>query len=123
MLFTSKTLAALAAAAVAGVRAQGAYYCTDINWGGNCQYTPDYGVCVTFGGSDWNDQVSSFGPDQGLECYLYTDWGCTGDVLPLEYPGAADLRQYSFNDAVSSFACEYAGQGTTGSYTKYVTEY
>ena len=42
------------------------------------------GQCVGVG-SDFNDKVSSFGPDKGVTCNIYSDAGCkgrlTGDVI------------------------------------------
>lgn len=35
------------------------------------------GQCVNVG-SDFNDDVSSFGPDPGLTCAIFSDAGCTG---------------------------------------------
>ena len=45
------------------------------------------GQCVPVG-SDFNDDVSSFGPDQGLSCDIFSDAGCTGrETGDVVYPG------------------------------------
>lgn len=46
----------------------GVYICTDINWGGRCGYAVQQtGACIVLG-SDWNKQISSFGPDECTTC-------------------------------------------------------
>ena len=83
------------------------------------------GQCVGVG-SDFNDDVSSFGPDPGLSCNIYSDAGCTGrltgDVIypgkslvtsltqksyPDESSGIYNLADYNNNDAMSSFSCTF----------------
>ena len=49
----------------------GVYICTDINWGGRCGYAVQpLGECIVLG-SDWNKQISSFGPDDCTYCAAY----------------------------------------------------
>ncbi|KAG8716830.1 hypothetical protein FRC09_015136 [Ceratobasidium sp. 395] len=50
----------------------GVFFCTDANFSGRCAYLRGFnsGQCVGVG-SDFNDVVSSFGPDQGLTCTIY----------------------------------------------------
>ncbi|KAG8740426.1 hypothetical protein FRC10_004349 [Ceratobasidium sp. 414] len=50
----------------------GVYFCTDANFQGRCAYVSGFnsGQCVGVG-SDFNDVVSSFGPDSGLTCTIY----------------------------------------------------
>ncbi|KAG9097034.1 hypothetical protein FS749_007157 [Ceratobasidium sp. UAMH 11750] len=63
------------------------------------------GKCVNVG-PDFNDNVSSFGPDNGWTCTIYSNVGCngraTGGVI---YPGIYNLADYNNNDAMSSFQC------------------
>ena len=110
------------------------YFCTDINWGGNCDdFSFSDGVCVNFEeGDSWNDEISSFGPGKDVTCimYLYVDYsfhsvvdsafiyynyvafadshsdtGCDGYNLQVTYPGVANLVDLDFNDQLSSFSC------------------
>ncbi|CAE6410455.1 unnamed protein product [Rhizoctonia solani] len=64
-----------AAAAISG----GVYFCTDANFTGKCLHVAGFteNQCVNFG-NEFNDQVTSFGPDKGLACLLYSDWDCKG---------------------------------------------
>ncbi|KAJ1304995.1 hypothetical protein OPQ81_000038 [Rhizoctonia solani] len=64
-----------APAAISG----GAYFCTDADFKGQCLYVSRFAEnqCVNFG-IEFNDKISSFGPDPGLACMLYNDWNCTG---------------------------------------------
>ncbi|TFK67857.1 hypothetical protein BDN72DRAFT_898618 [Pluteus cervinus] len=90
------------------------YFCTDINWGGTCHQSPPIvtGVCHNLlgGVAQFNDQISSFGPDHNVYCTLFRDLDCNTNVGPdgyelVEYPGIADLRIFGFNDVTSSYAC------------------
>ncbi|KZV70954.1 hypothetical protein PENSPDRAFT_752089 [Peniophora sp. CONT] len=89
--------------------AGGVFFCTDANFQGNCAYVTGFssGACVGVG-SDFNDDVSSFGPDPGLTCNIYSDAGCTGrltgDVIN---PGINNLADFNNNDAKSSFSCTF----------------
>ncbi|QRV92626.1 hypothetical protein RhiJN_20644 [Ceratobasidium sp. AG-Ba] len=57
---------------------------------------------------EWNDVVSSFGPDPGLTCTLYGDNNCSGrTVSGVVYPGIRNLADHNLNDAMSSFRCYY----------------
>ncbi|KAF8598966.1 hypothetical protein BDV93DRAFT_526448 [Ceratobasidium sp. AG-I] len=92
-----------AAAALTG----GVYFCDGINWTIPCLYVSGFSSnqCVNFG-NDFNDKVSSFGPDNTIKCYLWSDWDCKGTkTIYLTNPGAADLRTINFNDKDSSFQC------------------
>ncbi|ETW80094.1 hypothetical protein HETIRDRAFT_419684 [Heterobasidion irregulare TC 32-1] len=63
------------------------------------------GQCVGVG-SNFNDDVSSFGPDPGLVCTIYSDAGCVGRATGgIVYPGIDNLADYNNNDAMSSFSC------------------
>lgn len=88
----------------------GVYMCKDINWGGQCQYLSLNGVndgtCLGLG-NNFDDQVSSFGPDPGLRCTLYSSWACNDGwtVTSVTNPGIRDLSVYGFNDVMSGFRC------------------
>ncbi|KAG9078917.1 hypothetical protein FRC06_008048, partial [Ceratobasidium sp. 370] len=85
----------------------GVYFCTDANFAGNCAYVSgmNSGQCVGVG-SNFNDNVSSFGPDSGLTCTIYSDAGCKGRATGgVVYPGIYNLADYNNNDAMSSFSC------------------
>lgn len=50
----------------------GVYICTDVGWGGRCGYAVQpVHKCIVLG-SDWSNQISSFGPDQCTSCLAYT---------------------------------------------------
>ncbi|QRV79085.1 hypothetical protein RhiJN_07101 [Ceratobasidium sp. AG-Ba] len=86
---------------------QGVFFCTDANFKGNCVYVSGFnsGQCVGVG-SDFNDKVSSFGPDQGITCTIYSDAGCVGRATGgVVYPGINNLADFNNNDAMSSFRC------------------
>ncbi|KAG9097611.1 hypothetical protein FS749_005901 [Ceratobasidium sp. UAMH 11750] len=80
----------------------GTYFCTDINFTGRCAYVSGFGSgqCVNVG-QDFNDNVSSFGPDPGLTCNIFRDFDCRGGITN---PGFKNLADYS-NDSMSSFSC------------------
>ncbi|KAG8681858.1 hypothetical protein FRC11_000579, partial [Ceratobasidium sp. 423] len=96
-----------APAAISG----GVYFCTDANFKGQCLFVSGFveNQCVNFG-NEFNDKVTSFGPDKGLACLLYSDWNCAGTTPGgwLVNPGSSDLSQYKFNDIASSFKCKAA---------------
>ncbi|KAF8599342.1 hypothetical protein BDV93DRAFT_511741 [Ceratobasidium sp. AG-I] len=85
----------------------GVFFCTDADFKGRCVYVRGFssGQCVGVG-SDFNDNVSSFGPDQGMTCTIYSDAGCggraTGGVI---FPGINNLADFNNNDSMSSFSC------------------
>ncbi|QRV74523.1 hypothetical protein RhiJN_02539 [Ceratobasidium sp. AG-Ba] len=86
---------------------QGVFFCTDANFKGNCVYVHGFnsGQCVGVG-SDFNDKVSSFGPDQGITCTIYSDAGCVGRATGgIVNPGINNLADFNNNDAMSSFRC------------------
>ncbi|QRV77814.1 hypothetical protein RhiJN_05829 [Ceratobasidium sp. AG-Ba] len=85
----------------------GVYFCKNANFVTPCVYVSGFnsGQCVGVG-SDWNDVVSSFGPDQGLTCTIYSDANCVGRATGgVVYPGIYNLADYNNNDAMSSFRC------------------
>ncbi|EJD37320.1 hypothetical protein AURDEDRAFT_173594 [Auricularia subglabra TFB-10046 SS5] len=55
---------------------KGIYICRDINWGEPCGYAQQpLNTCISLG-ADWWRKISSFGPDAGQKCYLYTSNRC-----------------------------------------------
>ncbi|KAG9079210.1 hypothetical protein FS749_008728, partial [Ceratobasidium sp. UAMH 11750] len=63
------------------------------------------GQCVGVG-PDFNDNVSSFGPDRGLSCTIFSDAGCNGRATGgIISPGIFNLKDFNNNDAMSSFRC------------------
>ncbi|KAI0346650.1 hypothetical protein BDW22DRAFT_789809 [Trametopsis cervina] len=96
----------------------GVYICVDINWGGRCGYAVQpLNTCIVLG-SDWNKQISSFGPDPCTRCFAssYSNCGAnisptTGDSWTFNYPGdpsggaGAQSPYTPWNDKISSFSC------------------
>jgi len=96
----------------------GVYICSDINWSGICKHylTPigsSPSACTLLNGT-----ASSIGPDMGFTCDFYTNSYCDTifndrhDVITLEYPGTADLRnlqQGDYNDDFYSYQCFESG--------------
>ncbi|QRW06757.1 hypothetical protein RhiLY_05756 [Ceratobasidium sp. AG-Ba] len=85
----------------------GVYFCKNANFTRYLTHLAPFssGQCVGVG-SDWNDVVSSFGPDQGLTCTIYSDANCVGRATGgVVYPGIYNLADYNNNDAMSSFRC------------------
>ncbi|QRV74516.1 hypothetical protein RhiJN_02531 [Ceratobasidium sp. AG-Ba] len=85
----------------------GVYFCDNVNFGAPCNYVSGmyWNQCVQVG-SLWNDRISSFGPDPGLHCNLWTDGNCSGyAVSDVQYPGITNLGDFGRNDAISSYMC------------------
>ncbi|KAJ6584240.1 hypothetical protein B0H10DRAFT_2234581 [Mycena sp. CBHHK59/15] len=62
-------------------------------------------TCITLG-SDWNNKISSIGPDPGTAVTLYGNGDCFPDIFgtpTVYYPGYANLNDIGFNDQASSF--------------------
>lgn len=55
-----------------------AYMCTDPGWRGLCSHqTFEHGTCYNMNpNGNFYKTISSFGPDQGTHCYLYTVEDC-----------------------------------------------
>ncbi|TFK72124.1 hypothetical protein BDN72DRAFT_895104 [Pluteus cervinus] len=118
MLFKSFALL-LATFAASALADSAVFYCTDINWGGNCHHSPpitadQQGVCHNMKGdvAQFNDAISSFGPDGDLSCTVFKDFDCpsTDSGFQIVHPGWADLRTVGLNDVISSYQC-YIEQG------------
>ncbi|KAJ7577373.1 hypothetical protein C8J56DRAFT_899008 [Mycena floridula] len=62
--------------------------------------------------SNFNDAISSVGPDPDQDCFFFADANCNGSRIgPIRSPGVGDLRTTSppLNDAISSqaFLCQF----------------
>ncbi|KAJ6599523.1 hypothetical protein B0H10DRAFT_721541 [Mycena sp. CBHHK59/15] len=81
------------------------------------------GGCIDLG-VDLDNQVSSFGPDQGQRCQLFNAHGCATSGAgipawsgPIAFPGVQDLSQgfidangnqnAPFNNIISSYRCNW----------------
>ncbi|TFK67861.1 hypothetical protein BDN72DRAFT_858832 [Pluteus cervinus] len=119
-MFSKSTFLLLATCASTAFGSNSVYYCTDINWGGDCHLSPPItgeDVChnIEGGVGQFNDQISSFGPDSGLYCIIFNsdnvdrDYNCVfntnGYMAGITSPGYADLRTIGFNDVISSYLC------------------
>ncbi|PWW73520.1 hypothetical protein C7212DRAFT_284663 [Tuber magnatum] len=77
----------------------------DSNWGGANAYLciQTNGGCTGWG-NDWRYSISSFGPDPGTTCQVFTDPNCTGAAsVAFGYPGYGYLG--TWNDNMASFRC------------------
>ncbi|KAJ7152432.1 hypothetical protein C8R46DRAFT_1228661 [Mycena filopes] len=109
--FVALAAALAVAAAPAGASTDSAlvdghvFICTDANFAGDCT---NYGFfadqCSNFPG-EFQDDISSFGPDAGWSCTMYTDANCNGDTYTGTNPGFGTLPAF-LNDAFSSVRCE-----------------
>ncbi|KAJ7481546.1 hypothetical protein FB451DRAFT_1394195 [Mycena latifolia] len=77
--------------------ALGAYFCNDVDWSNDCVHWTGLGSgdCYTLDAGH-QDAVSSFGPDSGTTCKLYSDYDCTSSSVTLNYPGSSDLRNLNY---------------------------
>lgn len=87
-----------------------------MNWGGECQsFTNNLRNCTNLG--DWGNQISSFGPDAGAACVIFTDDGCmtiAGAHATARYPRIADLSFVKMDKAVGSYICYPASKESAG---------
>ncbi|KAF8209969.1 hypothetical protein K438DRAFT_1960199 [Mycena galopus ATCC 62051] len=82
------------------------YICTDEDFAGDCDnYGFNSGVCSNFPVEFQND-ISSWGPDQGWECIMYTEFNCGtgGETYTGTSPGFSTLPP-GINDALNSVLC------------------
>ncbi|KAF2668588.1 hypothetical protein BT63DRAFT_456231 [Microthyrium microscopicum] len=90
----------------------GVYVCLDPNFTGLCQTWPMFafsGWCRTLP-DPWYKQISSFGPDPSVACYLYSGDHCDGEGYGLiRYPGIANLGDVGWDNRAGSFKCSVAG--------------
>jgi hypothetical protein len=95
----------------------GLYVCEKPEWKGVCVYgtpgslrhlNPDGTLhCHTLAFPD--NEMMSFGPDEGINCAVFTEKGCTGDVVQIESPGWAYMPAGAYNEGVGgfkSYTCE-----------------
>jgi len=88
----------------------GVFYCRNDRWKGGChrQYFID-GVCQGVP-KEWNDQISSLGPDASVKdrdwgCDVFTEGNCQGQRFLIFYPGSDIMSAHNMNDKVSSIKC------------------
>ncbi|KAJ7481547.1 hypothetical protein FB451DRAFT_1394196 [Mycena latifolia] len=122
MLLLKKSSIVMAAALSVSMHFQaatalGAYFCNDINWTNDCAHWKDLVPyrCYTLDAGH-QDKVSSFGPDSGTACTVFSDYHCTSSSVTIENPGSGDLRNVNYpeapvngpgsvNDNMNSFEC------------------
>ncbi|KAJ6603742.1 hypothetical protein B0H10DRAFT_1703141, partial [Mycena sp. CBHHK59/15] len=75
------------------------FVCVDANFGAPCAtFHGASGQCVAFS-SDFDNVISSFGPDSGQDCFIFVQSGCTGrSDGPIRNPGIPNLATIGFND-------------------------
>ncbi|KAF8598965.1 hypothetical protein BDV93DRAFT_560864 [Ceratobasidium sp. AG-I] len=86
----------------------GVTYCTDVQFQGDCLSVSSFNATQCVGiGRGFNDRISSFRPDTGIKCIIWSDFNCQGNGYAyVTNPGIADLRDRGFNDIISSFECK-----------------
>ncbi|KAF7356044.1 Short chain dehydrogenase [Mycena venus] len=80
------------------------FICTDTNFGGDCT---NYGFFANQCSNlpvAFNDNISSFGPDVGWSCTMYTNPNCSGDTYNAINPGFKVLPGF-LDNAFSSVRC------------------
>ncbi|EON62902.1 hypothetical protein W97_02127 [Coniosporium apollinis CBS 100218] len=88
------------------------YLCNSANWTGVCRHmlldTPQ-NVCHNLSAIEAEGGVSSFGPDEGVSCLVYDDYGCDseddGDMWGFSYPGEGDLASRGWDNRILSYKC------------------
>ncbi|KFY15712.1 hypothetical protein V491_05592 [Pseudogymnoascus sp. VKM F-3775] len=82
------------------------YACINADFKPACQnFEVNTGGCYNFQGN-WNDAISSIGPDKGTTCTLWYDSNCSGrSVVNIINPGIWNLGDFNFNDVASSVKC------------------
>ncbi|KAF2433181.1 hypothetical protein EJ08DRAFT_658443 [Tothia fuscella] len=88
----------------------GVYYCNDPNFTTDCFWldvsTNSNGWCVSLLGTPWYKLISSFGPDPGVTCSLFSGDNCEGSHLDeLVYPGLAETYSNQWDNQAGSFKC------------------
>ncbi|KAF2641909.1 hypothetical protein P280DRAFT_288047 [Massarina eburnea CBS 473.64] len=85
------------------------YVCLDADFKGTCQnFEVEPGKCYNVT-DDWNDKISSGGPDKDTFCAAYQNYECNGKAFPFTYPGIRDLTRYGYSDVISSYRCDWLG--------------
>ncbi|KAF3181129.1 hypothetical protein TWF106_008923 [Orbilia oligospora] len=86
----------------------GIYITTDINWQGQTGYkVQPLNTCISLT-APWLYTISSFGPDRGTACVLYSTTHCGSNSASkaiIFYPGSANLGDQNFNDRTGSWKC------------------
>ncbi|TFK83655.1 hypothetical protein K466DRAFT_655114 [Polyporus arcularius HHB13444] len=91
----------------------GVYFCQGFGFQGPCLYqiAPAKNECVNLG-PDFDNQISSFGPDICTECLVFDDVNCQGPVLrkfqgPDGSSGDGGVgTDADFDNKISSFSCD-----------------
>jgi hypothetical protein len=81
------------------------YFCTDANFGGNCQYLHDLTYQCHNLPAELNKQVTSLRPDKGQLCMFYEGTECGGRADWIRWPGTTNMRGRRFDNSVSSWQC------------------
>jgi hypothetical protein len=96
----------------------GLYVCGKPEWNGVCVYgtppslrnhSPD-GFLTCHNLAFLDKEMMSFGPDKGINCAVFTEKGCHGDVVQIESPGWAYMPAGAYNGGVGgfkSYTCEW----------------
>ncbi|KAF8996354.1 hypothetical protein BDQ17DRAFT_1429799 [Cyathus striatus] len=83
------------------------FVCTDNDFAGDCSNIGFFNnQCSNFS-PEFQDDISSWGPDEGWVCTTYTDINCSGLTYTAGNPGFSSLPP-GINDAISSFRCNQA---------------
>ncbi|KAF3134038.1 hypothetical protein TWF594_008903 [Orbilia oligospora] len=86
----------------------GIYITTDVNWQGQTGYkVQPLNTCISLT-APWLYTISSFGPDRGTACVLYSTTHCDSNSAKkaiIFYPGSANLGDQNFNDQTGSWKC------------------
>jgi len=80
----------------------GVLMCNGINYTGDCEFFLEpVNACANLT-SDWDQQVSSFRPDNGTCCSVYGTQNCfsmsPGGTLRIAYPGASNMSNTAWGD-------------------------
>ncbi|KZW01512.1 hypothetical protein EXIGLDRAFT_692303 [Exidia glandulosa HHB12029] len=92
----------------------GVFFTNDINFLGAQIYFPavPLNLCINMP-SNWQNVVSSFGPDVGLVCFGFHFLNCASDIGsfgPVSSPGVSTIARWelngvNWNDKVNSYRC------------------
>ncbi|KAK0725984.1 hypothetical protein B0H67DRAFT_144409 [Lasiosphaeris hirsuta] len=82
------------------------FVCDSLNFQGRCEnLETETNRCYNLF-NNWNDVISSLGPDQGTTCTIYENFDCQGrSVGGIVNPGLFNLNEWNFNDITSSYRC------------------
>ncbi|KAF1954750.1 hypothetical protein CC80DRAFT_115185 [Byssothecium circinans] len=85
------------------------YLCDDAAFKGICEnFEVEPGKCYNVT-DNWNDKISSGGPDKDTFCAAYPNYDCTGKAFPFTFPGIMNLSRYGYSDVISSYRCDFLG--------------